>query len=995
MSIDSTLSRRMTLARELDPQQRFVPAVLPWAIAGGALLLYLLTLNHWVSVGSLFHVARISGWTWQPELEGPLYWLLTYPLRWLPASAIPAALNLFSLVCAVLVLALLARSVALLPHDRTEAQRTRERSEFSLLSISTAWLPPVLAALVCGLELTFWENATAASHEMLDLLVFAYVIRCLLEFRIGEQDSWLLRASLVYGAGMANNWAMVAFFPLFLVAMVWIKGKSFFEARFLGRMFFLGITGVSLYLLLPLVSALSGENHPGFWEALRTNLATQKRWVFTLPYNKSVLMHGIDAFHADKPLWVLGLPALLPTLLMGIRWPRFFGDLSKLGIALNQFIFHFVHFVFLGVCLWIALDPDKFSPRHLLPGLPMLTFYYLGALCVGYYSGYVLLVFGAKPVGRPRPVPGYMPLIDKVAVAAVWVMLGLIPALMIYQNLTQVRITNGRLLKNYAGAMMQSVPTQSSVFLSDDPAQLFLLESALTQAGRSQNCLFLDTGALAWPDYHRFLKKKRHDWPSVASKNIQQIGDVDLIRLVASLAQSNSVYYLHPSFGYYFEVFYAQPQGLLYQLNLYPTNRLLAPAVDKELLGKDIAFWNQFDDTVLKPLVSDVSVPETGQAPSPFQRVAHLAHLANEPNRDASLLARFYSRSVNGWGVDLQRAGQQGQAGPWFRRALELNSENAIAQVNLDFNADLLAGRKSVATANKTMDEQFRKYHSWDQVMRDNGPFDEPSFCYAQGWAFLQGGNYRQAAEEFARVITLAPDNLPSRLLLAQIYTSVRMPDDALKIAQDVRAAPAVFGLSRTNEPQVLAVEVSGYLAKDDLKRTEEIVDTALKKYPNDEGVLATVAKAYMDFGRYTNALPLLEQQLKIRPDNQDALLSKGNACLQIKAFDQAIEPLTRVIQTETTNFTKLHYMALFMRAKAYLNSGKLDEAQSDYEVLQKALPTEFPVYYDLGEIAYRRKDTRLAIEHYQHYLANVPTNFTEDIKFVSERLNKLKQGSL
>jgi tetratricopeptide (TPR) repeat protein len=985
----------MTLAPELNPQQRFVPAVLPWLVAGGALLIYLLTLNHWVSVGSLWQVAKTSGWTWQPELEGPLYWLVTYPIRWLPASAIPLALNLFSLVCAVLVLALLARSVALLPHDRTEAQRSRERSEFALLSIRHAWLAPVLAAVACGLELTFWENATAASSEMLDLLVFAYVIRCLLEFRIGEQDSWLLRASLVYGAGMANNWAMVAFFPLFLAAMIWIKGKSFFDAQFLGRMFFLGITGVSLYLLLPLVNALSGAGHPGFWEALRTNLATQKRWIFTLPYNKGVLLHGLDSFHADKPLWVLGLSALLPLLVMGIRWPRFFGDLSKLGIALNRFIFHFVHCTFLLLCAWIALDPDKFSPRHVLPGLPMLTLYYLAALCVGYYSGYVLLVFGAKPPGRPRPVPGYMPLIDGAAVTAVWVLLVLVPVLLIYQNLPQIRITNGRLLKNFSNGMVEGLPAQRSVILSDDPARLLLVESAVTQAGRSGNYLFLDTAALAWPDYQRFLARKRPGWLTELPKGTQQIGDVELIRLVAGLAQSNSVYYLHPSFGYYFEVFYPQPQGLLYQLNLYPTNKLLAPPLSKELLDKDIAFWNQFDDTVLKPLVTHVTVSEAPQTSTPFQRIAHLAHLSNEPNRDASLLAKFYSRTVNAWGVDLQRAGQPAQAATYFKRAMDLNPENAIARVNSDFNAELQSGHKTVGTVNSTLEEQFRKYHSWDQVMRENGPFDEPSFCYAQGWAFLQGGNYRQAAEEFARVMIMAPDNLPSRLLLAQIYTLVRMPDEALKLAQDVRATPAVFALSRTNEAQLVAVEASAYLAKDDGKRTEEIVQNALAKYPNDETILAAAAKAYMDFGRYSNAVAVLDQELKVRPDNQDALLNKGNACMQLKAFDQAIVPLTRVIQMETTNFSKLHYVALFMRAKAYLNSDKLDEAQRDYEVLQKALPAEFPVYYDLGEIAYRRKDIKQMMEHYQHYLANVPTNFTEDIKKVNDRLAKLKQGSL
>src|SRR5437016_6338354 len=145
MSIDSTLSRRTTTEQEVIPKTRFVSIVLPWLIAAGALAIYLITLNRWVSLGNLLQVAKLSGWTWQPDLSEPLYWLLTYPLRWLPSNAIPLALNLLSAVCAVLTLALLARSVALLPHDRTHEQRQREQGEFSLLSIPLAWLPPILA----------------------------------------------------------------------------------------------------------------------------------------------------------------------------------------------------------------------------------------------------------------------------------------------------------------------------------------------------------------------------------------------------------------------------------------------------------------------------------------------------------------------------------------------------------------------------------------------------------------------------------------------------------------------------------------------------------------------------------------------------------------------------------------------------------------------------------------------------------------------------------
>src|ERR1035437_4788456 len=276
VSIDSTLTRRMTMEHEVSSEKKFVPAILPWLVGAGALAIYLMTLNRWVSLSSLQQVAKVSGWTWQPELYGPVFWLLTYPFRWLPAQTMPLALNAFAAGCAALSLALLARSVALLPHDRSHDQRQKEHSTFSMLSIPAAWVPPVLAALVCGLQLSFWENATVASADTFDLLVFTYAVRCVLEYRITDRESWLLRASLAFGLGMTNNWAMVGFFPAFLVALVWIKGLSFFNLRFLGRMFICGVAGLSLYFVLPLVASLSDATSVPFWSALKYNLASQK-----------------------------------------------------------------------------------------------------------------------------------------------------------------------------------------------------------------------------------------------------------------------------------------------------------------------------------------------------------------------------------------------------------------------------------------------------------------------------------------------------------------------------------------------------------------------------------------------------------------------------------------------------------------------------------------------------------------------------------------------
>ena len=264
----------MTTETRTDPRKKFAPRFLPWLLAVAAFALYWLTLNRWVSLLNLGYVAKISGWTWQLDIVSPILFLVTYPFHWLPAPQIPLALNVFSAVCAALTLGLLARSVALLPHDRTDAQRRRERSDFSFLTIRSAWLPPVLAALVCGLQLTFWEQATNWTGEMFDLLLFASVIWLLLEYRLDEREWRLFLASLVYGAGMADNWAMVGFLPVFITAVIWIRGFSFFNLRFLKRMMLCGLAGMAFYLLLPLLAVISGKLPVTFWEALKFELSS-------------------------------------------------------------------------------------------------------------------------------------------------------------------------------------------------------------------------------------------------------------------------------------------------------------------------------------------------------------------------------------------------------------------------------------------------------------------------------------------------------------------------------------------------------------------------------------------------------------------------------------------------------------------------------------------------------------------------------------------------
>jgi tetratricopeptide (TPR) repeat protein len=944
-----------------------------------------------VSLDSLGQVAKLSGWTWQPELHGPAYWLVTYPLRWLPLRTIPLALNVFSAVCAALCLAMLARSVALLPHDRTLEQREKELSKSSCLSIPAAWLPPVLAALVCGLQLTFWEDATAGSsqywtggsNEMFDLLLFAYVIRCLLEFRLDRADSWLIRGAFVYGIGITNNWAMIGFLPLFLAALVWLKGLGFFNRRFLVGVGLSLLVGLSLYLLLPLVQSLSKNAVMPFWPALRSNISAQ--WQ---------IVHLVLRIRGQ--LWVLCLYSLVPIFIISIRWASYFGDSSRLGIALARFMFYLVHGLFLLVCIWVALDPPV-SPRNKGFGIPFLTFYYLGALSVGYFSGYFLLVFRGG-TESPKRLPSYVRLSNSLVTIAIWLLLVLAPAALVYRNLPQIRITNGPMLGQYAALLAQQLPPRGAVVMSDDSRRTLLLQSWAAQKGKAKDYLFVDTaakspgggaGPLTFPEYHRFLKRRYpQSWPVQVPKGFNQpVDEGFLVQLALKLATTNTLYYLQPSFGYYFEWFYPEPHGLVYKLKPYPAGTLTVPPPSKDLIEENDNFWDAAYKNALRPLVGAIAPALPAKEPSLIDLIMQKVHLGKEHNQDAAVVAGFYSRALDYWGVELQKLGRLTNAAALFSLALDLNPENIVAEINLAYNKNLQAGQESTVRIPASAEDEFGKARNWDGVINENGPFDEPNFSFAQGQTLARNNLQHQAAQQFERVKTLTPTNLLARMWLAQLYVVNRLPSKALQLVEEIRAHPERFPVPSTNRTEMLFVEASTHLANNDLEGAEAAVATALKKYPDDEGLLDTATQVFINFQRYSNALATVERQVKLSPTNMTALVNMGNVCLWLGKYEQAIPPLNRALMVDSNN-----PYALLDRGIANLRCDKLDDAQRDYDALQKVLPTNIRVNYGLQEIAYRKKDTNAAVRYCQLYLANAQTN-TAEAKMIAERLKELRRS--
>jgi len=933
------------MTTEKKPRSITGKNAVPLIVLGASLLLYLTTLNGWVTMPTLPSVARVLGWEWPRTQLAPLYYLVTLPFAPLPVQFKLLAMNVMAALEAALILGLLARSVQLLPHDRTRDQRHRELSEHSLLTIPLAWLPPVVAVIFCGLQFTFWEHATSPSAEMLDLLLFAYVIRALLEYRISDQEKWLWKSALVYGLGMVNNFAMIGFFPCYIIALVWIRGVSFFNFQFLVRMSLFGLGGLSLYLVVPALSAVSGNG--SFFEALKIHMGYQKT-MLTIPVVR---------------FWILlfSFASIIPLTLASIRWPSFHGEHNPIGHSIGLVLFRLVHTFFLGFCVWFFFDPEKLSPRHLGRGvMHFLPFYYLSAICVGYYSGYFLLVFGKEPAKAWERSSRSIRQLKLFAVYLVVAGLFAGIAYLTFLNVPKIRLANGKILKELAGLMVSSLP-EKCVVVSDESAILQLLRAA-PKLGSQR--LLLDTVYLTRGKYIEHL---RQEFPEHATTlnhtnfSSARIDPNDLLDLLVTFSQTTPLFYAHPSFGYYFERFYLRPQGPLYAMKLYPEMTLMPP----ELTPDEIAFNEKFWDA----------------------SYSSFRYKGIEDVQSVKFANGIYSRSLNYWGVEQQKRKELGKASRAFEESMLLNPDNVVAQINLEFNAHLTEGSAAGVAKSEALDKKLGRFRSLEAAMRLNGPFDEIEFCLQVGSIMARGQNLRQAALLFSRVIQLDNRNVEAKVALVKTFIDLQAQVVALSLIDDVQKQMAETKANPDLLLELINLRALAFWTSGDLDSAEKVLSEAYKNYPDEPRHFNQLLQFYERTTQFPKALVMVEEQLVKKPQNLNLMLAKGTLLIRSGDFEKAFPVLDSVLIAQPDNIGALTY-----RAIARLQLGKLDEAKSDYETVQRLSPNQYYVLYGLGEIARKKEDPDNAIKYFQLYLKHAPGG-TEESRRVEDRLQELSKG--
>ena len=919
----------------------------------GAFIFYALSLSHGISIYNLALSAKLTAWDWEPLVGHPLLWLLTQPIRLLPTSWIPSALNLLTALFAATTLGLLTRCWELLPWPRP----------LSTLPVWQRHLPLLLGLLACGLELHFWQAATAATGEILAALLCALPLWCLLEFRrdIFTRGRWLGWLTFTWGLAVAENRLMLFSLPLLITGLVVFDPLGLVLRDHWRRMTIGLVAGLGIYLVPPLIQSL----WPGTpWSAGET-------WLITLRQTKHELAGVSFQFFLAHRL--MGLLVVIFFLLPGLACLVRLHDENPSGKMpadqLQIWCIRGLRLVLLLFCLWLALDPTV-SPRALLQGqmhlpLPLLTFDFFNGLGIAYLAGMLLFMHRRAAPGAPAPFDPFeiklLTCLEPLAAPLVLALTLGLGTLLVARNFPSVQETNRQPLIAFGQQALASLPVGGGIVLADDSSRLWAFQAAQAHTPTTNIWLPVDVNALPNLAYRRQLAR-RHPGPWLLNSASQPLAPIELIQLMDGLVRSNRVFYLHPSFSFLFDGFYLKPVGAVYELKPFLTNTVAVPPPTTEQIAQNEQGWSAWQPHGERLLRS-----AGRNTPSWLSSLEKKLHLRPVVFEQSQLLREWSSLALNTWGVTLQRAGQPTAAHSYLLEARALNPDNWIAEANLFCNTNLMAQRPMTLEGADRLASQFSDLKRFNYFLNRFGPVDDPAFCFVLGNDYAQQGQLRQAMQQFKRSAQLAPHVLGPQFALASLYLRCGLPDQADTLIKQLRAEVKTLPQASTLDGEISFFEANLWLAQTNAPAARRILLALAHQHRDEPATAERVWQALTQMGDLTNALAVVNDQLAIHPNDSSLQLTQAGLLLQTGQSAQAVPVLDQLLARTNLPAARLN------RAIARLQLHEYSAAREDFLVLQDSALNPFAIQFGLAEAALGAGDTNSAREYFRQCLSNAP----------------------
>jgi len=473
-----------------------------------------------------------------------------------------------------------------------------------------------------------------------------------------------------------------------------------------------------------------------------------------------------------------------------------------------------------------------------------------------------------------------------------------------------------------------------------------------------------------------------HPGSWLADINQRDLTPAEMVYLVNQLARNHRVFYLHSSFGYFFESFYLEPIGAVYELKPFTTNSINPPELTADSVARTEKLWQDFTpqfETLKNAPVDSLSLVADW--------LGKKLRLSDEPPRQIGMLKQWYSMALDGWGVELQRNRQLLPARERFAQAIVLNTNNWIGRMNLFCNTNLQTGAKMNLSGIGILANRLGNQKNLELNLSLYGPVDEPSCCYLLGIVYARDGLPRQALQQLDRSRALAPDVLAPQLALADVYAQYRLSDQALQTIGQIRAQATNLTANPTLDAEVSILEAGVWRSQTNLPNFRRTLASVISRHPQNTRLMNQVIQSYLAAEDFSNALQVISQVLALAPNDLDAQLAKSSIFLKTQRAADAVSVLSQVLSVTNSPEAK------FNRALAYLQTSNYPAAKNDYLDLLQVAANSMVINFGLGEIAAREHDTNQAIYYYSICLSNAPAGSAQ-WNTVRDRLNSISPAS-
>jgi len=255
-----------------------------------------------------------------------------------------------------------------------------------------------------------------------------------------------------------------------------------------------------------------------------------------------------------------------------------------------------------------------------------------------------------------------------------------------------------------------------------------------------------------------------------------------------------------------------------------------------------------------------------------------------------------------------------------------------------------------------------------------------PIVLNAKGYALLKLGRGQDALAIFEEVLGINASDPTAIIGKSDALAHEKRWRDVLDLIDDAIVA-------RPGDPAMLERKGDALLALYRRQEAQIAFEAALARKPGDPALLAKLDQAKVDVatlqsraliasasGNVEESVRLLDQVLKLEPENANALVAKATALRRAGRLDDAVECLDRAIALKPD-----HGGALLTRGRILEDRGLLDDALDTYDRLLELGPTDTDAWVAQGNVLLKMGRPEDALRSYKEALKISPDD--EDIQ--------------